>query len=146
MGAYARERAADHIASLAARGLDLKAFWDEAAEALSSVVPHYRAPCWFTLDPTSLLVTSHYDHGQIPELPPEWLANEYYEDDVHDMAGVARSQRGISTLHEAAGGDPSRSPRWQTNSQYGADQELLVALRTSDGDAWGILGIYREPG
>lgn len=146
MAPYARERAADHIASLVGRGLDLKAFWDSAAEAVSSAVPHYMAPCWFTLDPASLLVTSHYDHGQIPELPPEWLAQEYYENDVHDMAGVARSESGISTLHEAAGGDPSGSPRWQANIQYGGDQELLVALRTPAGDAWAILGLYREHG
>ena len=146
MGADARERAVDHISSLAGRGLDLRSFWDASAEAVSKVVPHYMAPCWFTLDPASLLVTSHYDHGQIPELPPQWLAHEYYEDDVHDMAGVARSERGISTLHEAAGGDPSRSPRWQVNIQYGGDQELLVALRTPAGGAWGVLGLYREPG
>jgi len=136
----------DHIASLSGRGLDLRAFWDAAAEAVSSVVPHYMAPCWFTLDPASLLVTSHYDHGQIPDLPPEWLADEYYGDDFHDMAGVARSQRGVSTLHEACGGDPSASRRWQANIQYGGDQELLVALRTSAGETWGILGLYREPG
>jgi hypothetical protein len=113
---------------------------------VSSVVPHYMAPCWFTLDPASLLATSHYDHGQIPELPPEMLAQEYYTDDVHDMAAVARSPRGLSTLHDASGGDPSDSPRWQANMRYGGDQELLVALRTQAGDAWGILGLYREPG
>ncbi|MDQ4072400.1 MAG: LuxR family transcriptional regulator, partial [Actinomycetota bacterium] len=145
MGAYARERAVDHIASLAGRGLDLRAFWDAAAEAVSSAVAHYMAPCWFTLDPASLLVTSHYDHGQIPELPPEWLAQEYYADDFHDMAGVARSERGVSTLHEASGGDPSTSPRWQANIQYGGDQELLLALRTPAREAWGVLGLYREP-
>jgi DNA-binding CsgD family transcriptional regulator len=146
MTAYARERAVDHITSLARRGLDLRAFWDASAEAVSSVVSHYMAPCWFTLDPASLLVTSHYDHGQIPELPAEWIAEEYYEDDVHDMAGVARSERGLSTLHEASGGDPSGSRRWQANMRYGGDQELLVALRTPSGQAWGILGLYREPG
>ncbi len=146
MGWYARERAVEHVISLADRGLDLRTFWDASAEAVSSVVPHYMAPCWFTLDPASLLVTSHYDHGQIPELPPEWLAHEYYGDDFHDIAGVARSKRGFSTLHEASGGDPSGSPRWQANIQYGGDQELLVALRTPAGDAWGILGLYREPG
>ena len=145
MRAYARERAVDHIASLASRGLDLRAFWDAAAEAVSSAVAHYMAPCWFTLDPASLLVTSHYDHGQIPELPPEWLAQEYYADDFHDMAGVARSERGVSTLHEASGGDPSTSPRWQANIQYGGDQELLLALRTPAREAWGVLGLYREP-
>jgi DNA-binding CsgD family transcriptional regulator len=146
MGAYARERAVDHIASLALRGLDLRAFWDASAEAVSSAVSHYMAPCWFTLDPASLLATSHYDHGQIPELPGEWMAQEYYEDDVHDMAGVARSARGASTLHEASGGDPSDSRRWQANMRYGGDQELLVALRTPVGQAWGVLGLYREPG
>lgn len=136
----------DRISEIAARGLDLKGFWDGSAEVVSSVVPHFSMPCWFTLDPASLLVTSHYDHGEIPDLPPEWLAHEYYEDDVHNIAGVARSERGISTIHEAAGGDPSQSPRWQTNMQYGGDQELLVALRTRTGDAWGLLGLYREPG
>lgn len=146
MRMYDKERAKDRIGELAGRGLDLKAFWDESAPLVSSVVPHFSAPCWFTLDPASLLVTSHYDHGLIPDLPPEWLAQEYYEDDVHNIASVARSRRGISTVHQAAGGDPSRSPRWQTNRQYGADQELLVALRTRTGEAWGLLGLYREPG
>lgn len=129
MGSYAKERALDRIAELAARGLDLKAFWDASAEAVSRVVPYFGAPCWFTLDPASLLATSHYNHGMVPELPRERLALEYYVPDVHDMAGIARSERGISTLHEAAGGDVSRSPRWHANMKMGADQELLVALR-----------------
>jgi hypothetical protein len=34
-------------------------FWREAGDAIAGVVPHYLAPCWFTLDPASLLVTSH---------------------------------------------------------------------------------------
>ena len=28
----------------------------------------------------------------------------------------------------------------------GGDQELVVALRTMTGEAWGALGLYREPG
>jgi DNA-binding CsgD family transcriptional regulator len=103
------------------------------------------SPCWYTLDPASLLVTSHYQ-AELDELPPEWLAHEYYEDDFHSMAGVARSARGLSTLHEATGGDPSCSPRWHANMEMGGDQELLVALRSRAGDAWGMLGLYREPG
>ena len=105
------------------------------------------APCWFTFDPASLLVTSHYDHGEIPELPRDWLAHEYYQDDAHKMADVARSDRGVSTLHEATGGDPSRSPAWELYMRpHGVEQELLVALRTRGGDAWGLLGLYRETG
>jgi DNA-binding CsgD family transcriptional regulator len=147
VGWYAKERARERIARLAGQGLDLVTFWGESAEALATAVPHYLAPCWFTFDPASLLVTSHYDHDLIPELPPEWLAHEYFGDDFHQMADVARSARGVSTLHEATGGDPSRSHAWNLYVRpYGAEQELLVALRTQAGDAWGMLGIYREFG
>lgn len=145
MSGYAKQRARDKIARLAGQGLDLVTFWQEASEVVASAVPHYMTPCWFTLDPASLLVTSHYQ-TEIPELPPEWLAHEYFEDDFHKMADVARSARGISTLHEATGGDPSRSRGWNLYIRpYGGDQELLVALRTRTGDAWGMLGLYREP-
>lgn len=128
----------------AGQGLDLPAFWRESSQALASAVPHYMSPCWFTLDPASLLVTSHYQ-AELPELPAQWLAQEYYEEDFHDIAGVARSQRGMSTLFEATGGEPSRSARWHANMEMGGDQELLVALRNRVGAAWGMLGLYREP-
>jgi hypothetical protein len=114
-------------------------------EVLTPLVPHYMAPCWYTVDPASLLVTSHFNPA-MPELPPEWLELEYYGEDVHDLSSVARSPSGVSTLHEATGGDPSRSPRWQANMEMGGDQELLVALRTRAGDPWASLGLYREPG
>jgi DNA-binding CsgD family transcriptional regulator len=63
------------------------------------------------------------------------------------MAEIARSPTGIGTLHEATGGDPSRSERWTRYIEpYGGEQELLVALRTTSGQVWGILGLYRAPG
>jgi DNA-binding CsgD family transcriptional regulator len=141
----ATQRASDKLARLAGQGLDLVSFWRASTEVLAGAVPHYWAPCWFTLDPASLLVTSHFDEG-IPELPPQWLIHEYYQDDVNKLADVARSQRGISTLHEATGGDPSSSPRWHANMTLGGDQELIAALRTPSGEVWGALGLYREPG
>jgi DNA-binding CsgD family transcriptional regulator len=145
MGTDSKQLASDKLARLAGNGLDLVSFWREATEVLARAVPHYWAPCWYTLDPASLLVTSHFDEG-IPELPPEWLIHEYYEDDVNKLADVARSARGLSTLHEATGGDPSSSPRWHANMALGGDQELIAALRTPSGDVWGALGLYREPG
>jgi len=145
MTADAKQRASDKIARLAGQGLDLVRFWRASSEVLASAVPHYGAPCWFTLDPASLLVTSHFDEG-IPELPPQWLLHEYYQDDVNKLADVARSRRGISTLHEATGGDPSSSPRWHFNIALGGDQELIAALRTPSGEVWGGLGLYRETG
>ena len=145
MATYAQERAPGRIAELAVRGYDLVTFWRAATEVLARAVPHYRTPCWYTLDPASLLVTSHFHEG-LDALPPEWLAHEYYEDDVNRLSDVARSNRGVSTLHEATGGDPASSPRWHANMTLGGDQELVAALRTRSGDVWGGLGLYREPG
>jgi hypothetical protein len=63
------------------------------------------------------------------------------------MADVARSQRGVGTLYDATGGDVSRSAKYRVSMRpLGADQEVLAALRTRFGEAWGILALYREPG
>lgn len=139
------ERARDRIAALAREGVDLATFWREAQALIAPVIPHYGGACWYTLDPASLLITSHFNE-YMPELPPEALTHEYYVDDVNKLADVARSATGVSTLHEATGGDPRASPRWQANMAMGGDQELIAALRTDSGDAWGGLGLYREPG
>src|SRR5215216_3355176 len=144
MGSYAKERAAARIAELSGRGHDLVTFWRECTEVLEAAVPHYDKPCWYTLDPASLLITSHY-HDGLPEFPPEMLRHEYYGDDVNQVADVARSEAGISTLHEATGGDPSSSPTWRMNMAMGGDQEMIAALRAG-GAVWGAVGLYRAPG
>src|SRR5688500_14425689 len=97
MSGHTMQRAHDRIAELSVQGLDLPTLWQESSEAVRRVIPHYMSPCWFTLDPVSLLVTSHYQ-TEIPELPPEWLAHEYYNDDAHKMADVVRSEKGTSTI------------------------------------------------
>ena len=141
----AKQRAFDKIVRLSAEPRSLVTFWRESSEVLASALSYFDEPCWYTVDPASLLVTSHYN-PHMPALPPEWLAMEYYADDVNKIADVARSPSGLSTLHEATDGDPSGSPRWQVNIQYGGDQELIAALRTPSGEVWGALGLYRERG
>lgn len=144
MATDTRWRAVDKMARLAARPQDLAAFWQECSEVVASAVRYYWTPCWFTLDPASLLITSHF-HDGLPELPAKWLANEYYADDVNKLVDVANSRYGVSTLHEATGGDPSSSPRWHFNRTMGGDQEMIARLRTASGEVWGMLGLYREP-
>jgi len=145
MGEDAKQRAADKISRLAKQSLDLVSFWNESSEVVASAVPYYWTPCWYTLDPASLLVTSHF-HDGLPEIPEQWLADEYYQEDVNKLVDVARSAQGISTLHEATGGDPTLSPRWHQNMAYGGDQEMIAGLRTKSGEVWGALGLYRETG
>ncbi|WP_072802200.1 helix-turn-helix transcriptional regulator [Rhodococcoides yunnanense] len=137
--------AADKIARMCAAPRGVVALWQDASAVLAEVVPYYRTPCWFTVDPASLLMTSHYHFG-MDEFPSAWLAAEYCEDDVQSVPAVIRSRTGLSTLHEAADGDPSRSPRWQRNRTLGGDQELITRLCTRSGETWGALTLYREEG
>jgi DNA-binding CsgD family transcriptional regulator len=140
-----KQRAFDRIVEISARGQDLVTLWRESSEVLRTAIPHYWYPCWYTIDPASLLLTSHYQEELI-EFPDEFLQAEINDDEPHNQALVARSDSGISTLHEATGGDPSASRRWQANMEMGGDQELLASLRTERGEVWGGLGLYREPG
>ncbi len=140
-----RERAAAKIIKIASDPVDLVNLWRATSEVLGGIVPHYWTPCWYTLDPASFLITSHYQDG-LPEFPASWLADEYYRDDVNQIADVATSATGVSTLHEATEGHPESSPRWHRNMSLGGDQELIARLRTRTGEVWGMLGPYREPG
>lgn len=131
------------LRELAGQGLELPAFWQAAGRVLERALPLYSTPCWWTLDPRSLLATSHFQ-TDIAELPADMLAHEYLEDDFHKLADIARSASGISTIHEATDGNPARSAGWRKYVQaYGGDQEVLLAMRTRNGDTWGVAGFYR---
>ncbi len=144
MDVKGRARALGKIAQLSSEAGDLTALWRGTTEVLADTVPYYWTPCFYTLDPASLLITSHY-HDGLADFPAEWLTAEYYDDDVHKLADVARSGAGVSTLHEVTHGDPSSTRRWQQNMAMGGDQEMLAGLRTRSGEVWGALGLYREP-
>lgn len=99
-------RALDKLERLSGQPRSLVSLWDDATVVLKDVVPHYTWPCYFTLDPASLLMTSHYNPF-MPMLPRESLAMEYCQDGVNKMSDVARSESGVSTIHDATGGDPT---------------------------------------
>lgn len=145
-GVTRQERAIDTIEALAAGPTDLASFWRECMGVIEGVVPFFWTPCFFTLDPASLLITSHFHEG-MDEFPRDALAMEYYDvDDPHRLIDVVRSKTGVSTLHEVTGGDPRGTTRWQANMAMGGDQELIARLRTKQGETWGALSLYREPG
>jgi DNA-binding CsgD family transcriptional regulator len=145
-GVNGRATVLDRVERATRRGPDLVTLWRDVGRLLGEVVPHAYAPCFFTVDPTSLLVTSHFQEG-LPEIPAAWLGREYAAPDHNSMTEVLVSPRGVGTLHEATGGHPERSRKYREEMQpFGVDQELLVALRTRDGEPWGVMGLYREAG
>ncbi len=140
------EQVLERLASASARGSDLVALWREVGPLLQQAVPHFEAPCFFTVDPDSLLTTSHFQEG-LPEIPAEWLGREYVERDYNSMSEVLTGAVGIGTLHEATAGQPQLARKFHEEMQpYGCEQELVLALRTRDGEAWGAVGLYREVG
>ena len=107
-------------------------------------VPGYRGPCWFTMDPASLLVTSHFnDHW--PEIPPTGGGGVLRgrRQQVRRRGSLGHWNCDAARGHE---GNPSTSPRWHRFVAAGADQGLVAALRTRSGQVWGTVTIYREPG
>lgn len=144
--ADAKARAAERIGEFCRQGFDVAALWRACDPVIHEIVPYMMRPCWFTMDPASLVVTSHFD-AAIPSLPPEYLTHEYAADDAMTLSRLLRSDSGTATVHAATGGDPSRSEAWRRFVQpYGGDQQLAVALRTRSGSAQGVLTLYREPG
>lgn len=134
------------IETAARAGSDLVTMWREIGPLLAEAVPHFEAPCFFTVDPTSFLTTSHFQEG-LPEIPAEWLGREYAEGDYNSMTDVLTSPGGVGTLHEATGNRPELSTKFHEEMEpFGCDQELLVALRTRDKQTWGMVGLYRESG
>ncbi len=140
------ERVIDKLESVARSGADLVTLWRETGPLLAEAVPHFEAACFFTVDPSSLLTTSHFQEG-LPEIPAEWLGREYAEGDYNSMREVLQSSKGVGTLHDATGGRPELSRKFHEEMQpFGCDQELLFGLRARDGEAWGLVGLYRETG
>src|SRR5680860_1515359 len=139
------DRTVLRVSELVRRGSDVVTLLREVNELMVASVPHFWTPCWYTLDPATHLITSHFHEG-MNEFPAEWLAEEYRGHDVHSLASVIATGRPISTLHEATGGDPTATRRWQLNMELGGDQELIAPLRSRGGQVWGALGLYRETG
>lgn len=140
------DRVLDRLEQAVDSSTDLVGLWREVARVVASAVPHAWSPCFFTVDPVSRLVTSHVQEG-LPEIPAAWLARDLTEPAPNSMAEVLASRQGWGTLHAATGGHPELAQKYHEEMQpYGCDQELLVALRTRDGEPWGLMGLYREVG
>ena len=140
------QRSVDKIARLDAANRETsRRYWRECTEVVAAVIPHYWTPCWYTLDPASLLATSHFHEG-MAEFPAEWLANEYYGDDVNQMADIAVSDTGFRLCTRRPAATRRAVDAGSFNQSMGSDQEMIARLRAPAGEVWGMLGLYREPG
>jgi DNA-binding CsgD family transcriptional regulator len=145
MSAYALERAGERVAELATRGDDVVSFFRSAGEVVTTAVPAVAPPCWCTLDPATLLITSAYNDAEdsIPTWALEW---EYLGDDVLRTADAARSSQGMQTLSQATMGHPAHSAIYREHLHpMGVEHAVEVVLRTRSGECWGSFTLMRGP-
>jgi DNA-binding CsgD family transcriptional regulator len=130
------------------RGLGLGAFFDAADRALADLLA-FDSACWLSLDPATLLPTSHFTR----ELGAEQLwalaaKNEFLEDDVNKFADLTRAARPVGILSQATGGNLWRSPRYaKVLAPHGfGDGDELRAVFLDGGSAWGCVALHRRRG
>ena len=144
-GAPDRERTHDRLAELARSGLDVESFWRESEALLAPSLDFDWRACWFTLDPSSLVMTSHFNQD-VERLDDEVLDNEYVEDDFNKMADLAAGGVTVTTLARATDGELDRSRRHRDLlSAYDLDHELVALLASGD-TVWGAMTLYRGCG
>jgi DNA-binding CsgD family transcriptional regulator len=129
------------------RGLDLPSYFDEADRTLARLVP-FEASCWLSLDPATVLPTSHFSREYGFDQLLALAANEFLEEDENRFADLARAHPPVNTLHRVTGGHPERSRRhasFLTPYGFGDGDELRVVFRDGQ-DAWGAAAVHRRTG
>jgi DNA-binding CsgD family transcriptional regulator len=129
------------------RGLGLGVFFDAADRALAGVL-RFDSACWLSLDPATLLPTSHFTRELGSDHLLELAANEFLDQDVNKFADLARAARPVGILSQATSGELWRSPRHaKVLAPYGyADGDELRAVFLDGGSAWGCVALHRRRG
>lgn len=144
MNAWSREQRRQEILRLCHAGYDLPALFSETARLLRKAIP-FDAACLHTLDPATLLETSHVVEN-LPVDMPQASEIEYLHEDFNQFATLARAPQRSGILSQATGGAPERSRRYRELIRpFGLHGELRAAF-VIDSLCWGSVGLLREPG
>jgi DNA-binding CsgD family transcriptional regulator len=127
------------------RGLELHDFLHAADRSVATLVP-FDSSCWLSLDPATLLPTSHFTHQIGTEHLLELAANEFMEDDVNKFVTLARAAQPVAILSEATSGDLESSPRYvRVLAPHGYERgDELRAVFRSDEAVWGCVALHRR--
>jgi DNA-binding CsgD family transcriptional regulator len=135
---------ADHLAGarrelerIAHAGLDAETLFRRAADVIGAVIP-FDGGCWHTLDPATLLITSHWTNLSGDGFPMV-LENEYRQPDTGKFAVLAGQPLPAAVLTEA---NAEASLRYLAYRARGWGSELRASFDL-DGDTWGCVMLLR---
>lgn len=139
-------RVVDAVERVTARAADGDELLEGVALEIGKAIP-YDGAMWFGLDPATQLAVAparmeRLDDGYCSTF---WFG-EFHEQDANLFADLARGESPAATLRTATDDRPLRSARYRDFLRpQGYDDELRVVFRTG-GRAWGVAGLFREPG
>lgn len=138
------ERGLKEFVRLGHRGLDRTVLFEEAADLLRKIVP-FDGACWHTLDPATLLITSHVtdlDGSGFPFI----CRNEYLQADVNKFSVLGRLASPVGVLSDAARGEPLSSARYrEIFNRRGWSAEMRGVFRLGS-TSWGAVMLLRARG
>lgn len=143
MDAWTRELRRQEIIRLCHAGHDLPTLFREMARLLRRTIP-YEGACLHTIDPATLLETSHVVVN-LPVENPRAAEIEYLEEDFNQFAALARARRRSGILSEATAGAPERSRRYRELIRPSELHGELRAALVTDSLCWGAVGLLRRP-
>jgi DNA-binding CsgD family transcriptional regulator len=138
-------RARREILRLAHAGLDSRALMVQTIQRLRAAIP-IDAAFFATADPATGLFTGSVADDVLMGATPQFLTNEFLEDDVNKFRRLAHGGHRVATLDAATRHQPERSPRYRDIlAPLALGDELRVAL-SMDGVTWGFICLHRERG
>jgi DNA-binding CsgD family transcriptional regulator len=139
-----QERLPERLARLCHRALDLESFQREAHRVLQPALGDDGA-CWLTVDPATLLPTTHTLGPISPEAKQRELTYEYTQPDVNQIPDLLRG-RIAAGLDEATDGQPGKSPTYRDvlePEEIGDELRGVLVIGTS---CWGGVAFFRRRG
>ena len=131
------------IIRLCHAGLDSHTLRVETIKQLRKVIP-IDVYFFATADPATLLFTGTIQDEILGHVTPQFLENEFLQDDVNKFVWLTRKPSPVSGLVQATGQELSRSPRSrEILTPLGLGDELRAALITG-GACWGFMCLHRD--
>ncbi|MHB8508072.1 MAG: helix-turn-helix transcriptional regulator [Candidatus Dormibacteria bacterium] len=124
--------------------MDQLSFITTAADQLGKVIP-FDGACWHTVDPASLLITSH--HTNLSGEGFRFICrNEYLQEDVNKFSTLAGRLRPVGILSDGTGGHLELSTRYREVYQSRGWGSEMRASIDGGGVSWGSVMLLREAG
>ncbi len=122
-------------------GLDSLTLRIEIMKRLRTVIP-IDLSFFTTADPATLLFTGAVN--ELASATPQFIENEFLQEDVNKFAWMARSNTPVVNLVQATQGELERSQRYrEILAPLALGDELRAALITG-GSCWGFMCMHRD--